>query len=99
MAVLLALLAVALVSWVYRIAFTGLVPGDRLPAAVRLRLDVVGPSAFAALVVTDLAGQPSSLLVPAVIAVVAAGVSARLTGSHVAAVGFAALAWWVATIA
>ncbi|WP_238442983.1 AzlD domain-containing protein [Salsipaludibacter albus] len=94
MDVLVALLAVALVSWVYRVAFTGLLGGDRLPASVRGRLDVVGPAAFAALVVTDLAGQPAPLLLPMGAAVVAAAITARLTGSHVAAVVVAGLAWW-----
>ncbi len=93
MDVLLALVCVALVSWVFRVTFTGLLAGDRLPDAVRVRLDVAGPAAFAALVATDLAGEPAPLLLPMALALLAAGVTARLTRSHVAAVAVAAGAW------
>lgn len=40
--------AVAAVSWLYRVSFTALLTGDRLPAAVRARMDSVSPAAFAA---------------------------------------------------
>lgn len=95
MTVWLALLAVAVASWLFRVSFVALVTGDRLPSQVSERLDAVGPAAFAALVVTDVLGEPGPALPGAVVALVAAGITARLTGSHLAAVVVAALAWWL----
>lgn len=93
---LLALLAVALVTWAYRVMFTAAVDGDRLPAAVRARMDAVGPAAFAALIATKVVGTPSGSLVPMVAALVAAGFVTRRTGNHVLAIGVAVAVWLAA---
>ncbi len=94
MTVLLTLLAVAVISWAYRVSFTAVLPSDRLPAVLRRRMDAVGPAAFAALLATHVAGAAPGEVPDLVVAVLAAGVAARLTGSHVAAVLAAAGAWW-----
>jgi branched-subunit amino acid transport protein len=96
--VLVSLLVVAAVSWVFRISFTALFTGDRLPAALRQRMDAVGPAAFAALVVTHVAGTSTAALAPVLVALVAAGLVARRTGSHLAAVVVAAGAWWLVSL-
>jgi len=45
------------VSWLMRVAFVTIVPSSKLPAGARRALDVVGPAAMAALLVTELAQQ------------------------------------------
>ena len=98
MTVLLTLLAVAAISWAYRVSFTAVLPSDRLPAALRRRMDAVGPAAFAALLATHVAGAAPGEVPVLLVAVVAAGVAAHLTRSHVAAVVAAAGAWWALTL-
>lgn len=95
MTVLLALLAVAAVSWFYRVSFTALLTGDRLPAAARSRMDAVAPAAFAALLVAHVAGAERAEALGLLAAVVAAAVAAHLARSHLAAVVAAAVAWWL----
>ena len=74
----LTIVLVGLVSLVLRLSFTVLADPARLPAAVRGRLDVVGPATFAALIATSLAGAVGTPhLVPAVVGVAAAWVTAR----------------------
>lgn len=98
MTVLLTLLAVAAASWVFRIAFTALVAVDRLPTAVRVRMDVVGAAAFAALLTTELAGTSRARLPVMLLAVVAAAIAKRLTRNHLAAVAAAAVAWTLMSV-
>ncbi len=93
MTVMLTLLVLGVVTWGFRITFTALVPADRLPTAVRSRMDAVGTAAFAALVATELAGTSRVALPAAAAAVVAAAIAAQRTGSHLAAVGAAAVVW------
>ena len=93
MTVLLSLLAVAAISWAYRVSFTAVLPPDRLPSGLRARMDAVAPAAFAALIAGHVAGTPTAELPSLLVAVAAAGVAARLTSSHVAAVLAAAAAW------
>lgn len=93
MIVLLTLLGLGVVTWAFRITFTALVPADRLPARARSRMDAVGTAAFAALLATEVSGTSPAALPVTVAAIVAAAIAARLTGSHVAAVGAAAAAW------
>lgn len=95
MTVLLALLAVAAVSWLFRISFTALLTGDRLPPSVRSRLDAVSPAAFAALLAAHLADTPAVELPAVAVAVVVAGIVAWRTRSHLAAVLAAGGAWGV----
>lgn len=92
------LLAVAAVSWLYRVSFTAVLTGDRLPAAVRARMDAVSPAAFAALLAIHVAGAPPAEVPTLLVAVAAAAVAARITRSHVAAVLAAAAAWWVLAV-
>ena len=98
MTALIALLALAAVSWLYRVMFTAVVDGDRLPAGLRARMDAVGPAAFAALVASKVAGTPTGELLPVVAAIVAAGVTARRTGNHLAAMVAAVVAWMLASV-
>lgn len=98
MTVLLTLLAVALVSWLYRVSFTAILPPDRLPTGLRSRMDAVAPAAFAGLLAGHLAGAGTAELPALAVAVVAAGVAAHLTASHLAAVAAAAAAWWVVAL-
>ena len=93
MTALLALLAVAAISWAYRVSFTAVLPPERLPAALRTRMDAVAPAAFAALVASHVAGAPAAELPTLLVAVVAAGIAARVTSSHLVAVLAAAAAW------
>lgn len=95
MTVLLTLLAVAGISWAYRVSFTAVLPPDRLPSVLRTRMDAVAPAAFAALLASHVASAPSAELPTLVVAVVAAGIAARITSSHVVAVLAAAGAWVV----
>lgn len=98
MSAFIALVAVAALSWAMRISFTAVFEGDRLPESVRSRLDAVGPAAFAALLAGHVAGGDASALPTTVVALVVAGVLARITGSHLAAVVGAALAWWLMSV-
>jgi branched-subunit amino acid transport protein len=76
----LALSLGALATWLLRVSFIGLLPADRLPAAVRRSLPHVGPAVLGALVVTGLVGQggPAALLQPSPrhLALLAAGLVA-----------------------
>jgi len=99
MTAFVALLAVAAVSWLYRVSFTAVLAEDRLPTGVRARMDAVGPAAFAALLATHVAGTPSGELPGVLAAVLAAAVAARRTGSHVWAVLAAASAWSLVALA
>jgi branched-subunit amino acid transport protein len=93
MTAFVALLAVAVVSWLYRISFTAVLAEDRLPTGLRARMDAVGPAAFAALLATHVAGTDPAEL-PAVLAgIAAAAVASRLTPNHLVAVLAAAAAW------
>lgn len=98
MTVLLSLLALAAISWLYRVSFTALVAGDRLPPGLRARMDAVSPAAFAALLVTQVAGTPAADAPPVVAAVLAAAVTAWRTGSHVAAIVVAGGTWWLLSL-
>lgn len=74
----LTVLLVGVVSLAFRLSFTVLADPDRLPAALRDRLDVVGPATFGALIAGSLAGSVGTpQLVPAVVGLVAAGLVAR----------------------
>lgn len=98
MTVLLALLTLAVISWLFRVSFTALVSGDRLPPGVRARMDAVSPAAFAALLATQVTGT-SAADTPAIIAaVLAAAVTAWRTGSHVAAIAVAGGTWWLVSL-
>lgn len=93
MTVMLTLLAVATVTWGFRITFTALVAADRLPASVRSRMDAVGAAAFAALLATQLSETSRAALPAMVGALAAAAVAARLTKNHLAAVAVGAATW------
>lgn len=93
MTVLLTLLAVATVTWGFRITFTALVAADRLPASVRSRMDAVGAAAFAALLATEVSATSRAGLPAMAGALVAGAVAARLTSNHLAAVAVGAAAW------
>jgi branched-subunit amino acid transport protein len=95
MTVLIVLLGVAAVTWLYRVSFTALFADDRLPTAIRSRMDAVGPAAFAALLATHVAGVETGQRSGVVLAVLAAVVAAHLTRSHLVAVLAAAGTWWV----
>ncbi len=98
MTVLLTLLAVAVVSWAYRVSFTAVLPPERLPAGLRSRMDAVGPAAFAALLAGHVAGAAPAEVPVLLAAVAAAAVAARLTASHLAAIVAAAGAWWLLSL-
>jgi branched-subunit amino acid transport protein len=53
---LMAIVAAAGVTWLLRVLFIALIPGDRLPRSVRRSLAVAGPAAMAALVVVAVVG-------------------------------------------
>lgn len=98
MTVLFALLALAAISWLYRVSFTALIAGDRLPTGLRARMDAVSPAAFAALVATQVTGTPAAEAPAIVAAVLAAAVTAWRTGSHVAAIVVAGGTWWLVSL-
>jgi branched-subunit amino acid transport protein len=54
------LLALAVASWVLRIALIVLIPASRLPDVVRSSLDHLAPAVLAAILVLDLAGSLSA---------------------------------------
>lgn len=85
MTALLAMLALAIGSWVMRALFIVLVPAERLPEAVRESLTHLAPAVLAALVAVEVAGATHGLDLVGVLvmlgAVALAGVAARLTGS------------------
>lgn len=95
MTAFIALVLVAIITWLYRISFTALLDGQRLPAAVRQRMDAVAPAAFAALVAARITGTAPGDVLPIAAACLAAGLVAWRGASHVAAVGAAAAAWWL----
>lgn len=98
MTVLIALIVLGIVTWVFRVMFTAAVPADRLPEAVRSRMDVVGTAAFAALLAADLAGTSADVVTETVVAVAAAAIATRLSGSHVVAIGAAVAAWLLVAV-
>jgi branched-subunit amino acid transport protein len=98
MTVFLSLLALAAITWLFRITFITLVPADRLPAAVRARMDAVGPAAFAALLATEVAGTSPADLAPLLVAGAAAALAAWRTHNHLLAVLAAVAAWSGATL-
>lgn len=98
MTVLVALLALAGISWLYRVSFTALIAGDRLPAGLRARVDAVSPAAFAALLATQVTGTSAANAPAIVAAVMAAAVTAWRTGSHVAAIVVASGTWWLVSL-
>lgn len=98
MTVLIALLVLAGISWLYRVSFTALVAGDRLPAGLRARMDAVSPAAFAALLATHVAGTSAADAPAIVAAVLAAAATAWRTGSHVAAIVVAGGTWWLVSL-
>lgn len=98
MIVFLTLVAVAAVTWLFRVSFTAIVSANRLPAAVRARMDAVSPAAFAALLATEIAGAGPGTLGPMLLAVAAAALAARRTGNHVVAIGAAVAAWSLASL-
>ena len=57
---MVALLALAVASWVLRIGLVVLVPASRLPDAIRSSLDHLAPAVLAAILVLDLAGSVSA---------------------------------------
>lgn len=97
MTVVITLLAVALGSWVYRVSFAALFTADRLPPAVSARTDAVPPAAFAALITCHLVGTETGSLVATSAALVAAGLTAWITRSHLATIVAAAGAWLLVT--
>jgi branched-subunit amino acid transport protein len=84
------------VSWLYRLSFTALIDDGRLPEDLRARLDVVGPAALAAVVVSGLVNAPGETRPALTVAVLAGGVAARFGGTA-ASVGAAIVAWSVVT--
>jgi branched-subunit amino acid transport protein len=79
---LFALGAVAAMSWLFRVTFSGFVSPEHLPSAISDRLDALAPAAFAALVTAHVVGTPSHARVTTVVAMAAAAVVARLTGGY-----------------
>jgi branched-subunit amino acid transport protein len=78
---------VGAVSLAFRLSFTVLADPERLPAALRDRLDVVGPATFGALIAGSLAGAVGTpQLVPAVVGLSAAGLAATRTSQLLAPV-------------
>jgi branched-subunit amino acid transport protein len=51
---MIAMLLLGAVSWVLRIAFITLLPGDRLPARLRNSLEYLAPAVLAAIVAVEL---------------------------------------------
>ena len=89
MTTLLALLGVAAITWGYRVTFTAVVGADRLPARLRSRMDAVGPAAFSALVMTELATAEAAAIPAFVLALLAAGAAAWKSRSLLVSVGLA----------
>ena len=56
MIALLSMLALAAVSWVFRIAFITLLPAERLPARLQAGLEHLAPAVLAAIVAVELVG-------------------------------------------
>lgn len=81
----LALVGVAVGTWVLRVGFVTIVDVDILPAAVRESLDYVGPAVMVAIVIMALAdGQGGAGLRPTlaeIVGLLAAGVVARRSNS------------------
>lgn len=98
MIALVALLGVAVISWLYRISFTALASETRLPPGLRARMDAISPAAFATLIATDVAGTPTTAIPGAVIALFVAGVVAWRTHNHLIAVLSAVVAWTVVSL-
>lgn len=98
MTVLATLLLLAAFTWLFRVSFTAVFDGDHLPAAVRARMDAVGPAAFAALLATKLAAVPVAAVLPSLAAVAAAGVVASRTRNHLYAVAAAVATFRVLTL-
>lgn len=84
---ILTIVLVGAVSLAFRLSFTVLADPDRLPSALRARLDVVGPATFGALIAGSLAGAAGTPhLVPAVVGLGAAGLAATRTSQLLAPV-------------
>jgi branched-subunit amino acid transport protein len=82
---LLAMLVLAVASWLLRALFIVLVPAERLPARLRESLTHLAPAVLAALVTVEVAGAAHGLAVVEVMlmlgAVALAAIAVRLTGS------------------
>ena len=98
MSVFLALVAVAAVSWMFRVSFTAVMSEEQLPNAIRSRMDVIGPATFAALLAADLSDTSTGAALPTIAAMAAAVVVAWRTRNHGKAVLAAGAAWYLISI-
>lgn len=98
MTVFLSLIAVAGVSWLFRISFTAVMSEEQLPDAIRSRMDVIGPATFAALLAADLSNTSAGAALPTIAAMAAAVVVAWRTQNHGKAVIAAGVAWYLVSI-
>lgn len=98
MSVFLTLIAVAAVSWLFRISFTAVMSEEKLPDSIRSRMDVIGPATFAALLAADLSDTPAGAALPTLAAMVAAVLVAWRTRNHGKAVLAAGVAWYLASL-
>jgi branched-subunit amino acid transport protein len=85
MSALLAMLVLAVASWVLRALFIVLVPAERLPARLRESLTHLAPAVLAALVTVEVAGASHGLAAAEVVlmigALALAAIAVRVTGS------------------
>jgi branched-subunit amino acid transport protein len=85
MPALLAMVGLALASWVMRALFIVMVPAERLPESLREALKHLAPAVLAALVAVEVAGGAQGLDVARTAlllgSVLLAGIAAKVTGS------------------
>ena len=85
MSPLLAMVGLAVVSWIVRALFIVLVPTERLPHRLREALTYLAPAVLAALVVVEVVGAAQGLdgieVALLIGSVVLAAIAVRLTGS------------------
>lgn len=98
MSVFLTLIAVAVVSWLFRISFTAVMSEEQLPDSVRSRMDVIGPATFAALLAADLSDTSAPAGLPTLAAMAAAVAVAWRTHNHGKAVLAAGAVWYLVSM-